>query len=483
LTEGLQRLVILHTNDIHSHFEQMPKIAGYFNKVRESVPQESLLTLDIGDHMDRMRGETEGTNGLANIAIMNATGYEAMVLGNNEGLTFTPDVLEEVMRNHARFTVLGSNIHDAATGRIPEWMEPYRILNKAGIRIGLIGVTAAFTDFYDLLGWQVQDPIEATAHYAQLLRPQVDVLIVMSHLGLRLDERLAQEVEGIDLILGGHTHHLLEEPLAVGGSYLCATGKFGRYAGRVDLEFDAAQRRIVRVTGRVIDMTAEEDDSSVAALLEQYQVSSRAALDTEVARLSEPLRLDWYGESQLGNLVAAGLRRWTSAEVGLVNSGQLLQGLQEGVVTRGRLLEICPGPINPCRIRLSGAKLLQALEESLLSEFTEKRIKGYGFRGEVLGGLCLDGLRVEYDPRRQPYHQIMEVLVNGSPLELEREYVVGTVDMFTFGTGYLSLSKGTSTEYLLPEFLRDVLSRQLHDQEEIRLSKELRRWVEKLDSC
>ncbi|WP_311198842.1 5'-nucleotidase [Paenibacillus hexagrammi] len=186
-----------------------------------------------------------------------------------------------------------------------------------------------------------------------------------------------------------------------------------------------------------------------------------------MARLRQPLRLDWYGESPLGNLLAEGLRRWTSAEIGLVNSGQLLQGLKEGCITRGRLLEICPGPINPCRLRLSGAKLLQALEESLLGEFMEKPIRGFGFRGEVLGALCVDGMQIEVDSSRAPYHRILTATVAGEPLQVDREYLVGTIDMFTFGSGYLTLGQGTHIEYMLPEFLRDVLASQLQDEDAV----------------
>ncbi|MFC5451993.1 bifunctional metallophosphatase/5'-nucleotidase [Paenibacillus aestuarii] len=474
MSEDLKRLVILHTNDIHSHFEQMPKISAYFHRVRDTLPADQVLTLDIGDHMDRMRPETEGSDAVANVAIMNATGYEAMVVGNNEGLTFTPDALGAVFREHAAFPVIGSNILERETGRTPDWMQPYLIIHKAGMRIGLIGVTVSYPDYYNLLGWHVSDPIEAVKAQVHRLAPQTDILIVLSHLGLRTDQRMAEEVDGIHLILGGHTHHLLEEPLFISGTYIGAAGKFGQYAGRIDLAYDPAQRRIVSLQGRVEPMAGAPDDSRVTALLSQYRASSSAALDAEVARLRQPLRLDWYGESPLGNLLAAGIRRWTSAEIGLVNSGQLLQGLKEGRLTRGRLLEICPGPINPCRLRLSGADLLQALEESLLGEFVEKPIRGFGFRGEVLGVLCVDGLRVCVDSSRPPYARIVSVMVGDEPLLADREYVVGTIDMFTFGSGYLSLSKGTNVEYMLPEFIRDVLASELQNENAIAACGEAR---------
>ncbi|TXK75862.1 bifunctional UDP-sugar hydrolase/5'-nucleotidase [Paenibacillus sp. N3.4] len=465
MSKYLQRFVILHTNDIHSHFEQMPKISAYFDRVRRLWQVDQVLTLDIGDHMDRMRPETEGTSAITNFEIMNATGYEAMVIGNNEGLTFTPELLRAVVKEHATFPIVGSNVIEIATNQTPDWMVPTITLQKSGLQIGIIGVTAAYTTYYELLGWHVTDPFEAVKAYTKLLRPQVDIIIVMSHLGLRMDQQMAEDIEGIDIILGGHTHHLLEEPLLHSGTYICATGKFGQYAGHIELAFDSAEGRIVEFNGRVVPMTAEsEDDSSVTTLLEHYRYASTTALDSEITRLRQPLRLDWYGESPLGNLLAAGIRRWTSAEIGLVNSGQLLQGLKEGRLTRGRLLEICPGPINPCRMLLSGAKLLQALEESLLEEFMKKPIRGFGFRGEVLGVLCVDGISVEVDRSKPPYERIVTVKVGEAPLDPEREYVVGTIDMFTFGSGYLSLSQGKQIAYMLPEFIRDVLASELQDE-------------------
>jgi len=460
-----QTLVILHTNDLHSHFEQMPKIATCFKELRRRHEGDEILTLDIGDHLDRMRLETEGTGGAANIEIMNATGYEAMVPGNNEGLTYAPDALRSLFETKAEFPVIGSNILDADTGKVPAWMVPYHIVRKGDITVGLIGLTAAFTDYYELLGWDVQEPVKAAAYWVEKLRPQVDIVVVLSHLGLRYDERMAAEIEGIDVILGAHTHHLLETPLHIRSTLVCAASKYGQYAGEVEIAYNVRERRIERLAGRVHDVSGREDDAEIAEILARNAELGRRALDIPVADLAEPLELDWYGESPLGNLLASGLRRWMNAEIGLVNAGQLLRGLARGPVTLGRLLAVCPGPINPCRVKLTGGRLLQALEESLLPEFQSKPIRGFGFRGEVLGILCLDGLTVRYDPEGKPMRKIREVLVNGEALDPERSYTVGMIDMFTFGVGYLSLHEATDVEYLLPELLRDILGEELQHPE------------------
>ncbi|CAG7631301.1 bifunctional metallophosphatase/5'-nucleotidase [Paenibacillus allorhizosphaerae] len=457
------RLRILHTNDIHSRFEHMAAIAAIIKRLRTEAGEDCTLTLDIGDHMDRVRPETEGTMGHANVAVLNATGYDAVTIGNNEGLTLTAEALADAYRE-AAFAIVLANMPQSASGNHAPWAKPWHIVEKAGVRFGLIGVTACFPEFYSLLGWDVQEPMEVLRRLVPELRSRVDVIVVLSHLGLRYDERLAAEVPGIDIVLGGHTHHLLEQPIRIGGAAVCAAGKFGQYVGMVDLEWDARLRTLRKVEATVIPVPEMPRDERVAMLIEQASAAAAARLGQVVARLPIDMPVDWYGESKLGNLLAAGLRTFTEAEIGLVNSGQLLHGLSQGPLTAGMLLELCPSPINPCRVMLTGAQLLLALEQSLLPEFMDKPLFGFGFRGKVLGCLCVDGMDIEYDPQAEPYRKIRNVAVGGRPLLSEQLYAVGMIDMFTFKIGYESLSEGTEVQFFLPEFIRDVLLRELLDQ-------------------
>lgn len=463
----MRRLVILHTNDIHSHFEQMPKIAEVIRQRKQTWSPDPVLVVDCGDHLDRARPETEGSDGAANIEVMNATGYEVAVLGNNEGLTLTQDVLGD-QYSRAQFTVLGSNMYNRRTARIPPWMQAYRIMRKGAVTVGLIGLTVPFTRFYELLGWDVRPPIETAARLVKQLRPEADIIVVLSHLGFSNDVRLAEEVPGIDVILGAHTHHLLEEPVKQGDTYICAAGKFGQHVGELELCFDPATGRLSNVAGRCIAVDRFSQNPDIERLIARYRASSEARLSEVVAVLEDPLPIEWYGESVLGNIMAAGLRKWTKAEIGLVNAGQMLQGLHKGPVTRGQLHRLCPSPVNPCSMLLRGDHLWRALEESLLEEFQLKEIRGFGFRGERLGTLCVDGLQVEYVPDREPYRKIERITVNGAPIDLYREYSVGTIDMFTFGVGYTSIREGKEVRYHLPEFLRDVLLHELQDPSALR---------------
>ncbi|NIK69984.1 MULTISPECIES: bifunctional UDP-sugar hydrolase/5'-nucleotidase [unclassified Paenibacillus] len=461
MTFSNRSILILHSNDIHSRLENAARMMSYIEEQRAAYGSEPILCLDIGDHMDRIRLETEGSDGMVNVELLNAAGYDAATLGNNEGLTYSKDTLERVYRE-AKFKILGANMRELGTGKPPDWLLPSTVMEKNGIRVGLIAATARYTDFYELLGWDLTDPFEAIGEEVKRLREQVDVIAVMSHLGINVDKQMAEKIPGIDLIMGGHTHHLLEEPLVIGGTSICAAGKYGEQIGRIELELDESKKRL-SLRAACVPMAAYAEHPAAAAIIGGYREAGERRLSRVIARLDAPLPALPERESPLGNLLAAGLRRHADAEIGIVNTGQLLGGLQEGDVTEGQLHALCPSPINPCRMVLSGANIRAALEEALLPSFTGMPIKGYGFRGEVLGTLAIDGMEVEYDPSLPEFHRILSIRVNGEPLSDERDYVVGCIDMFTFHIGYLSLGQATEVSYYLPEFIRDLLAAELRE--------------------
>lgn len=458
---------VLHTNDFHSSFESMPRVRSLFRVYEREQPPERLLRFDIGDHMDRVAVETEGTVGAANIDVMNLTGYDAAVPGNNEGLTFTPDELEELYGRQAAFPVVATNLVKLSVAGEQEergWNRKSVVIEKEGVRFGIIGLTAAFRVFYRELGWLALDPVAAAAEEVKRLREQhgAEVIIALSHLGLRDDKRLAEEVPGIDLILGGHTHHVIESLLRIGDTYIGAAGKNGTHVGIVKLEFNQETRRVVSCEGGAMETSALEPERELTALIQERMEEARGRMNREIAYLSRPLPAAVSRESPLGNLLAAALRKHCDAEIGIVNAGQLLGGLSEGPVTARALHAILPSPINPCVMMLRGDRLLQAIEESIQPEFIHRRIFGYGFRGTVLGTLCLDGVSVELaKDEGGSVPKVVKVTVGGEPLQLDRLYRTGTIDMFTFKVGYETLALGEEIQYMLPEFLRDLLQQEL----------------------
>ncbi|ASA20131.1 bifunctional metallophosphatase/5'-nucleotidase [Paenibacillus donghaensis] len=467
-------LTLLHTNDIHSHFEMMSPLAQEIGAQREAAGEEPVLLLDIGDHMDRAAVETEGTMGQANIDMINLTAYDAVTIGNNEGLTFTPEMLA-LAYSGLLCPVVCCNFVEKATGRPPKWMKRHVILEKQGIKIGITGATAVFASFYELLGWDALDPEAELQKQCRLLAPQVDILIVLSHLGLPSDRMLAERLEGVHAILGGHTHHVLEEPLMINGTAVCGAGKFGRYLGqlRFGREQEGASFRFL--SGGCITVDPALRDTLIAPAAAIHLERGREVLQETVAIIDRALPLDVQGESPFGNLLAQAVRRFTGSPLALVNTGQLLGPLPAGTVTTGMLHGLCPSPINPCIVKLTGLDIRTALEQSVTAEFRDKAIYGYGFRGHILGSLAVDGLKILYDPKAIPYDNSMTIWIGGDRLEDEREYNVGTLDMFTFRAGYESIANGREALFLLPHFLRDLLRMELQTPGSLEQC-EIRRW-------
>ncbi|MEK3883080.1 bifunctional metallophosphatase/5'-nucleotidase [Paenibacillus sp. PL2-23] len=468
-------IILLHSNDIHSRLENAARISTMIAEERRVWGAHRVLAVDCGDHMDRMRMESEGTGGRVNRDLLQEAGYEAITLGNNEGLTCSADMLEQLYGTTSKLSVVCANMKISSTGARPAWMRPHILIEKNGLKVGLVGATANFAEFYALLGWTTTEPLAAIREQVSAIRGQCDILIVMSHLGITLDRQMAEEIDGIDLIVGGHTHHLLEEPLVIGTTTVCAAGKFGDYLGRVEIGWDAdTSRPSFRAT--CVPTGAFPERAEADAVIRAHNEAARGTLSRVITRLKEPLPARTDAESPLANLLARGLRRWTDAEIGLVNTGQLLGGLAGGEVTAGELHALCPSPINPSRIVIAGRHIRLALEQALLAHYVTKPIKGFGFRGEVLGTLAMDGMTVRYDHSREPMGRIVSVLANGEPLQDERLYVVGTIDMFSFRVGYESLADTESCRFYLPEFIRDVIGSELLREDAIAACR-VQNWI------
>jgi 2',3'-cyclic-nucleotide 2'-phosphodiesterase (5'-nucleotidase family) len=167
---------------------------------------------------------------------MNAMGYDAMVVGAAD-LAMGLDALRE-REAEASFAFLSANVMPAGGGA-PMW-EPYTIIERDGLRVGVIGITdpeaASTAEVRGVIA--VEDPTLAAARHVAELRDQVDLLVVLSRLGLDRDMVLAQAVGGIDIIVGGSSGRLMREPERVGDTLVIQQGYRGEWLGRLTARFD-----------------------------------------------------------------------------------------------------------------------------------------------------------------------------------------------------------------------------------------------------
>ncbi|WP_052807296.1 bifunctional metallophosphatase/5'-nucleotidase [Risungbinella massiliensis] len=453
----MKKIHIVHTNDFHSRFDQMARFHTFLEEKKREwrAKNEAFLLLDVGDHMDRFHLATEGTDGLANRQVLEQTGYDAITLGNNELLTFSQAELTQNYQG-ANFEVISCNVREENSRELPSWLHSSRVYEVGPFRIGVTAATIPFPIVYEKMGWDVREFIPQVQKQVDLLQSESDLIVLLSHLGLPHDQQIAQEIEGLDFILGGHTHHLLETPLEVEGTLIGAAGKHGQSAGIMTIEWCDGQ--IGRKYGAALPLTKYKPSETIRDIKLQNIELAERNMQEPIAFLPKPLPISWDQESPFGNFLADSLREYVGAEIAMVNSGQILQSCAVGTINTKELHQICPHPINAVNYQMLGKDIRLTLEESLLPEFQQKEIKGFGFRGIYLGNMAVSGLKIEYDPHEKPYKKIASILLKGEAIQDEKWYDVATIDMFTFGLGYSRIRNGKIKEYFLPDFLRHLLA-------------------------
>jgi len=456
-------LHLLHTNDLHSHFTTMPRIATCLRICREEWESrgEYVLTVDIGDHMDRMDMKSEATFGKTNVDVMNRSGYQYATIGNNEGITLPKEKLDQLYEE-AKFTVIATNLQDAVSGTQPHWAVPYTIHEFADLRVALLGVTIPFVPSYRSMGWEIAEPLPLIQAQVAALRSQVDVIVLLSHLGYRTDCLVAQEVDGLDVILGAHTHHTLLHGEHIAGTLVAQTGRFGEYVGHVQLSWDRDVKCLTSVSAELFATESYPEDEQLRSFIEEEQEAAKKKLFHPFTSLKHDLQVGWSDETPFGSFLAASIRKWTGAEIGLANGGLLLADLHRGSLSLGDLLRSVPHPISACAVTLTGEQLMSMLEQSIQPEMVHRELRGYGFRGKVEGWMAVDGLHIRYIAGEHPH--ILEIEVNGKPLVADQEYRVGTVDMFMYNRLFPDLLQGTHIQFFLPETLREVIAKTVTDQ-------------------
>jgi 2',3'-cyclic-nucleotide 2'-phosphodiesterase (5'-nucleotidase family) len=464
----MRRIHLIHTNDIHSHLEAAALVDTYVWNQRKQwdIQGETGFIVDVGDHLDRARWETEGTNGLVNKAILETTKYDVVTLGNNELLTFSRDELAE-MYTDSSFHAVCCNVEDPL-------FQPYQLYECAGVKIAFLAVTVRFEELYRSLGWTVTDPFLAVRPFVEQLKEKGYLIMVLSHLGYPSDVKMAEEVADIDIIMGGHTHHVLEKPKKINNTVLAAAGKHGNYIGHLQLICND-EGELIDVKGGAFPLK-EQPSPRILSVLEEYQKKADLQLRTPIVDLNEELVVNWKVETPLPTLLADSLVEWTGVPYGLVNNGQMLYSLPSGLVTKRMLHTACPHPINPVVMAIKGKDLRDTLEESLLEEFVSMKIQGFGFRGERLGGLSISGMTVIYNPANPPYEKIQKIYMGKDVLANDNIYHIATVSMFVYGVGYKLLSNGSVLHYYVPEALREILANGLQIYDLRNASKE-KRWI------
>jgi len=333
------------------------------------------------------------------------------------------------------------------------------------VKVGFIGLTARFNPYYHLLGWNVTDIYEALAAQIANLQDKVDVLVLLSHVGIHFDEQIAEKFPEIDVIIGSHTHHLLRKEERVNESILTAAGKTCEYAGKVSLVWDHARGQLVEKTAGAHQVTDLPKDLATEQALRELQTEANDILEEVIAHTNEALEANWYKATPIMRKFTQKLREWTEADIGMLNAGLLVEDFPAGDITYGDIHRICPHPINPVVVALSGADVKKVVEQAFSPDLTGLKLRGFGFRGEVVGRMVFDGLEVVTTYDYEGREVVESIQYKGKAIEDSAVYRVATGDMFTFGRLLPEVANATEKKIFLPEFVRKMLVHALMEYE------------------
>lgn len=449
----METIHILHTNDIHTHLTYWPRTAHFLKSQKyawNQLEKTTAYNFELGDAVDRVHPLAEASHGQAIIKLLNQADYDAATIGNNEGVGETKKDLD-ALYDEANFLVTLGNLYEVNSQQLPDWADEYLIFSTdEGTKIGVFGLTYPFQKTYEPLGWDVREPLEIIKQVIQKIAQNVDVIILLSHLGIYYDRKIAEKFPVIDLIIGAHTHHVLEKGEQVNKSLLTGGGKYNEYIGHTYLSLDNHQ--LVSKETELIHTDQLDKVSGEASLAASYQKAGETALaHNKIANLPEKLETDWHGESKLADFVMEAMSQATGQNQVLLNAGLLVKSLEKGVLTAANLHNALPHSMRLVNITLPANQMQNFfLElEKNRDALQHRKIMGTGFRGKIFGDILYRNISVDLDA--------FTVYFNGEKLVKDNNYCFTTVDFFAFSPMFSELAKTAKIKFLFPDLLRDVV--------------------------
>jgi 5'-nucleotidase len=474
------KITVLHTNDFHDRFEPINrfdsgcseednaegKCFGGMARIVTAVEaakarHDNWLLVDAGDMF-------QGTlfyqfyRGDIAAEMMNKLGYDAMAVGNHE-FNHGPESLAAFVEK-ASFPVLMSNADLSSEPVLKDLVVKSTVIEKAGEKIGLVGVTPRNNDELSSPGPNITftDPSPAIqAEVDAMTANGITKVIVLSHSGYPTDNVIALNTTEVDLIVGGHSNTFLSNtdedadgpyPDVVNGVPIVQAYAYGKYLGELEIVFDA-EGTVASATGEpiLLDVSVEEDADTKARIAElagpldeiRNEVVAEAADaiegDRSVCRAME---------CPMGNIITDAMLdrvRDQGIQIAIQNGGGIRASIDAGPVTKGEVLTVLPFQNTLSTFQVSGETIVAALENGV-SQLED----GAGRFPQVAG------MTYTFDPKAEPGSRISDVMVGDTPIALDKTYgVVSNNYVRNGGDGY-DMFVGADNAYDFGPDLADV---------------------------
>lgn len=432
--DEVKTITIIHTNDTHARVLDTDGGLGFARistLIKEAkVNNPNTLVLDAGDTLHGMPiiNISKGENA---VKILDAAGYDFMTPGNHDFNYGQERLLE--LKDMANFTMLSANILDENGNYL---FTPYEIVDMHGVKVGIFGLTTPETAYKtspdNVKGITFADPIEVSKKMVEELKDKTDVIIALAHIGLDessvvTSKKIAESVDGIDVIIDGHSHTTLESGMMVNNTLIAQTGNYDNNLGFVNIDVK---------NGAVIDKKAELLSTEAAAATaldpelsafidnlkkENEPIFAQVVTKTDIALDGERENVRTK-ETNLGNLSADAVRAASGADIGLVNGGNIRTSIPVGDITFGKVAELFPFGNTVQVKKITGEDLIKVLEVSVSA-----------YPATLGGFLQVSGLSFDFDPTQPAGSRIDEVLIGDKALDKTSEYTVAINDFLGIG--------------------------------------------------
>lgn len=461
-----KELILLHTNDSHGSIVAVDSVGGmaeraaFIRKVREEAP--GVLLVDAGD-INTGQAVSNMFDAKPDIESYNYMGYDAVTMGNHEFDKPVAVLLQQM--KWANFPFLTTNI----SYRGKTLGQGYLIKNINGIKVGLLGITTKNSENISIYANEVvfQNEVESARQGIQDLKKQkVDIIIGLVHLGFTettpdfiTSTKLAEQVEGFDILVDGHSHSYIEEPVKVKNTWIVTANQSGRYVGEGKVK--VKRGKMTDFKWKPVMIKGYQPDSTLFFQLRPFIDSANQDLQTVIGKAmqmyalyKEGRNIARYEESALGDLVADALV-WKAREnlgmhvdFGLTNSGGIRESLPAGEITKGDVLAVLPFANTLEIVEIKGSDVKR------LFGFIATVVPGNGAFAQVS-----KDVKVVYDREAR---QVKSVLIHGKPVEDSTVYYMATGDYVASGkdgydAGLSKQLKKESTSRLMSEVVMEYI--------------------------
>lgn len=419
----LIELKVLHTNDIHAKINDFGKIAAYIQTERAAA--EYSIYLDAGDIfsgnpvVDLQFGEPI-------IDLFNDMGLQAMAIGNHDFDYGQEETVKRIAESNFPWLSANTIVGSDTEVDFPQ-PEPFHIFDVNGLTVGVFSLTETppATAPANVVGISFEDPIETAKQY-EYLQEETDVLIALTHIGYSEDQKLAQEVDFFDVIIGGHSHTTLSQPNVVNGTPIVQTGGDAANIGNLSIHYNPETDEVESVEGflqRVSDLT--ETDADIQAKVDQYNNEMDELLSEEIGYTDTGLSRNGSLDTALGNFWTDAMRFKTDSDIALTNNGGIRANIATGPITVNDIYTIEPFANEIMKYEMTGAAIKDVIQYSYERD-DRNRID-----------LQTSGLHYKIITNNAGKYMDADLEVNGEPVEEDKTYVVAVGDYIGLGgSGY-----------------------------------------------